>query len=878
MKKICNLLLLFLLLIAISATGVVQIPSLQKKCISTLLKKSPTQLSYNTCTGFFPLRVTFTDLTIEAKEISLFAQEATCRFALLPILFKSVTILDLEAKNVDLITCNKNFSSSGFPLSLQVDHFLITNLHYQGQALDIEGNCSVDKRGAFSLAAKGTINDIRWDLIANRDCGRDKIALAGNLLYSPYHAQLFFSGEGKENFSGNLYADAKIDTIKLALISSWKSQGSQLLLPDLKLLLNKASLQASLRYDLEDGKLGIFGKIMNEPFTLQTVVHKKDQVFSLNPAILQFLDNEISLSCFFGKDDYNLTLLGKFAKIERTQQLFSHLLDYNKPLKGDLFLDLQLQKNAATFSANVADFQLQSYCIPKGCIKGGWKKNNPIIVNLTIDQFSVDEPSCEILPAINIRADAQLTEKHFLLKGAVEGLGEELFFLNCELPFTFYLRPFHFSLDWDAPFTASLMGKGRIDPLLSFLENYNLVIQGEMDCELTFFGTLHHPLSQGHLSFKGSLHEVTTDIFLEEVDAKILAENKEITIEKLHAYEKTQGKVEIQGKATLEKNLPLFLQITGHSLPLFGFEPLYAKTDFFITIEGTLDQLYASGHATLLEAEYHLQKTLTTKVPQMTLTYLFPKEKPPEKKSLLPLNLDIQIIVPSNLVIKGNGFDTQWSGEMWIKGTIQNPLCFGTLQMQKGRLEFARHIFYLTEGEILIETPSSQHIHLNIRGETDACDIVVFFQASGTVGATEINFTSSPPLSLQSIFSKLLFDSDLNELTPFQACRLAKFLVGLSSMNSSISKFQSIKESIGIDVFDITHCDFDTYDFTFQVGKYISQGTYVGINKSISGNFDEIEIQTRLFREFYLEGNFGGSLNGLTPNGGKIIFKWYRSY
>ena len=83
---------------------------------------------------------------------------------------------------------------------------------------------------------------------------------------------------------------------------------------------------------------------------------------------------------------------------------------------------------------------------------------------------------------------------------------------------------------------------------------------------------------------------------------------------------------------------------------------------------------------------------------------------------------------------------------------------------------------------------------------------------------------------------------------------------------------------MGIDVFDITHCDIDSMDFTFQVGKYISQGTYVGISKSISGEFVSVEIQTRLYQDFFLQANYGGSLNGLTPNGGKIILKWYKTY
>lgn len=876
MKKIGYLIFLFLLLLAITSFALIQIPSLQKKALNFLLQDSPTKITFKESHGFFPLKMHFSHLSIETKELSLFAEEATCQFALLPFFFKTVDLLDLEAKKVTIATQANKPSLSSFPVALKIHHFMITDLFYQNQTLELEGNFFLEKNGDFSLISKGIALDIPWHLFV--ESISKKIAVTGSLVYTPFNARFLFSGTGDLNqFSGKLLADAKYRTIPLALISSWKYNSSQLLLPNLKLIINNATLQASLRYDLKDAKLGIFGKVMHEPFSLQTVLHKKGSKFSLEPAILHFLDNDINLSFSWSKQDFNLSVLGKFAQIERTQQFFSYLLDSPYPLKGDLFLDLQLQKTAASFSASIQNFLFQNYSIPQGCIEGAWKKGEPLLLNLLVKQFTIQDPFFEILPPINLQASSKLTEKQFLLNGVLEGLGEESFFLSCDLPLLFTLSPFHFSLDFDAPFAASLTGKGRIDPLLSFLENYNIVIQGEMDCELNFFGTLNNPLSHGHLAFQGSLHEVTTAIFLEEVEALILAENKEITIAKLIAHEKTKGLVEIQGQAKLEKGFPLSLQITATSLPLFGFEPLYTETDFVITIEGTLDKLKATGHAALSQAEYRLQKSLPSKIPKLSLTFMPPKEAPLIKQSLLPMDLAIEVTT-STLLIKGNGFDTQWFGALLISGTIQHPLCTGKLNLQKGRLDFARHIFYLTEGEILILGASPDNIHINIRGETDAANIVVFFQASGTIDATEIAFSSSPPLCTQAIFSKLLFDSDLNELTPFQACRLAKFLVGLSSMNSSISKFQSIKESLGIDVFDITHCDFDTYDFTFQVGKYISQGTYVGINKSISGNFDEVEIQTRLFQEFYLEGNLGGSLNGLTPNGGKIIFKWYRSY
>ena len=245
---------------------------------------------------------------------------------------------------------------------------------------------------------------------------------------------------------------------------------------------------------------------------------------------------------------------------------------------------------------------------------------------------------------------------------------------------------------------------------------------------------------------------------------------------------------------------------------------------------------------------------------------------------MIPIQWDIAIDAPRDLTIDGRGLTSEWGGTMKISGE-QNTLSYkGKFKLVQGRFSVINRSFDLVEGKVHIEGLEPKNIFVDLKGDYELPNITASIIVSGTLDNTHLSFSSNPPMSTNQILSWTLFNQDINELTPFQACRLASLLVSISGSYSGPKTFSNIKEGLGIDVFSITDCDIDSADLTFQVGKYISQGTFVGVNKSISGDFDSVLIQTRLYRDFYLEADYGGSLNGLTSNGGKAVFKWYKSY
>ncbi len=498
--------------------------------------------------------------------------------------------------------------------------------------------------------------------------------------------------------------------------------------------------------------------------------------------------------------------------------------------------------------------------------------NGTLLFDLNLRDFQLSDPRYEVFPATHLTVRGAYDDKVLTLHGEVEGLAKTPLTIDATLPL----------LDSKTPLSIALKGRGAIDPLLAFLENASLIARGEVDLNLTLTGSLEDPKIEGYLIYsEGSIESLTTGALFQQIRMELAGDGPRLVVQSFTA--KCPGGGELAGTGAIdwnpEKSFPCRFDIDTHRFTLLAGDPLTASLDAHFILEGNTKQMKISGEATLAEGHLILPRQSPVYIPKVEVTYLSPQiELTTPPTFSLPIEWDVRINIPKNLTIEGRELISEWRGELHIFG-LQSDLQYqGRLRLVQGRFNAIGRSFDLTEGRILIEGIKSEQIILNVRGDLELATITASLHIEGPANNPRLNFNSTPPMSTNEILSWILFNQEVSELTPFQAVRLANTVVSLSGNASRPKLWNDIKAGLGIDVFDITGCDFDTGDFTFQVGKYISQGTFVGINKSLSGDYDSIQIQTRLYRDFFLEADYGGSLNGVTPNGGKMIFKWYRTY
>ncbi len=495
---------------------------------------------------------------------------------------------------------------------------------------------------------------------------------------------------------------------------------------------------------------------------------------------------------------------------------------------------------------------------------------------LAVEDFFLEDPAYEVLPPAQMEVRGSATKEHVRLKGEVLGLSTTPLTLAAEIPLQ------DFTINRKSPFTINLKGRGSIDPLLAFLENASLIASGEVDVDLALTGTWDQPLIDGSLALtNGRIESLVTGAIFQDIHIKAEGEGSALKIRSLSAHGLDRGELIGTGeiKWNPDQGFPFELAVDTKHLTLLAVDPFTATVDSKLSFSGNIHEMAIKGNATIVEAHLSIPEKMPPQVPTLDVTYInSPKPEIEEPKKDIPITWDVQIEIPKNLTIDGRGLISEWRGNLHMYGEQDDLQFYGKLKLVQGRFTLVGRTFDLVTGKIQIAGLEPKDIVVDLKGDLEVGTITASINVNGSLDSANVAFTSNPTMSTNQILSWILFNQDVNELTPLQACRLANALVQLSGSYTTPSVWSNIKEGLGIDVFDITNCDIDSTDLTFQVGKYISQGTFVGVNKSISGDFDSVLIQTRLYRDFYLEADYGGSLNGMTPNGGKMIFKWYKSY
>src|SRR5690606_27928089 len=109
---------------------------------------------------------------------------------------------------------------------------------------------------------------------------------------------------------------------------------------------------------------------------------------------------------------------------------------------------------------------------------------------------------------------------------------------------------------------------------------------------------------------------------------------------------------------------------------------------------------------------------------------------------------------------------------------------------------------------------------IHLEGNTVAADTQIMAILSGPLDKAQVSLRSNPPLPLSSIMSRLLFGSDVAELTGFQALELANSLSELSG--SSPGVMESTRRALGVDRLRIYSTDSqDGERVSLEVGKYV---------------------------------------------------------
>lgn len=197
-----------------------------------------------------------------------------------------------------------------------------------------------------------------------------------------------------------------------------------------------------------------------------------------------------------------------------------------------------------------------------------------------------------------------------------------------------------------------------------------------------------------------------------------------------------------------------------------------------------------------------------------------------------PWTLDMDVVAPNQMFVRGLGLDSEWSADLELGGSINSPDIRGTANLVRGNYEFAGRSFDLVRGEIVFDGEGAGvNPRLDIVASAQVDDIDAEIRVSGRGLSPQISFSSNPALPQDELLSRLLFGGAITDLSPIEAVQLGAAVASLQGGGGAdLNPINALRDVIGLDRLRILPADITQERGTsIAAGKYIRRDTYVEI-------------------------------------------------
>lgn len=451
---------------------------------------------------------------------------------------------------------------------------------------------------------------------------------------------------------------------------------------------------------------------------------------------------------------------------------------------------------------------------------------------------------------------------------------------------------------WFPTQTSSIEGsiKGQADMgLISALIQNGDLIRGQLLVDLTTKGQLQSPTLYGRFSVSNGLYEnAAFGTLIRNIVIQGSANNQALTVSNISGRDNAKGQITGSGSLKFASLLSPEIDIRL-KLDKFIFaqnDEITGKTTGTLHLQGALgssDAKRASITGDLIiqpieiRLEDHTEKMVTIQLLEKKKdgSYQTSKEKQKQvevEHSTVQIPLDIKLTSPADIFVRGYGFDSQWKGNMWAKGTLFDPYLVGEITLVRGKFDLLGKPLKLTEGRVsYTEHPKNDPL-MSIVGSREVSDITASMRIEGHASKPSITFSSSPALPQEEVLARLLFGRGVESMSVTQSLMLANALSSFKGKNN-LNFTEKIRSAFGLDVLEFKEKkseDDDQHQGTSQqvsVGKQLTDKIYLSLDQSVSGDSGtSATLQLDVTPSFKLEADVGGNTNT------GVGFSWVKKY
>ncbi|WP_372571201.1 translocation/assembly module TamB domain-containing protein [Ruegeria jejuensis] len=212
-----------------------------------------------------------------------------------------------------------------------------------------------------------------------------------------------------------------------------------------------------------------------------------------------------------------------------------------------------------------------------------------------------------------------------------------------------------------------------------------------------------------------------------------------------------------------------------------------------------------------------------------------PDEEEGRSDSTTSLNIDI--VVPNKMFVRGRGLNAELGGAINIGGTTASVSPSGQIELIRGNLDLLGRRLELTKGIIALQGNLDPYIEFESTSTTS--DGQATLEISGPLDLPEIQVYSDPERPPEEALAMLLFGNRFSELSPLVVAQMAASLAQLSGAGGDVTK--GARDSTGLSNIDIGANEGG--GGRFGAGAYLSDELYTDFTVNTEG---ETEVNLNL--------------------------------
>jgi translocation and assembly module TamB len=388
---------------------------------------------------------------------------------------------------------------------------------------------------------------------------------------------------------------------------------------------------------------------------------------------------------------------------------------------------------------------------------------------------------------------------------------------------------------------------------------------GEVNVDLRLGGPWQTPRLDGGMAGRLRYVNAATGMHLRVDELAVRAAGQRVQVTALRGGDGRDGRFEGNGEADFAAGwaLPSYvLNVAYKDMYLARVDELVLRGDGNVALSGRGSELALRGDFSAKHAVIRVPSRLPPDIASLPVEHVnreYARWTPSREggSTAAPIALDLRIGFPSRLRVEDPNLDSEWRGELFVRGTTQNLRVEGALAVTRGAISLGGVRFRTREGRLSFDEGGDVPV-IDVTAVATRNEIEATLRLSGRINRLAFALTSEPPLPQDEILSRLMFGSATTTLTAGQAIQLAQAAARLSGHGGGVDVLSRVRRLTGVDRIEIRETEGAAGPETsVSVGKYVHDRIYVSVDQPVAGEGSKARVEVEVSKHITAETEVG---------------------